>query len=131
MGWADSYSITDSTSASQSWARSSIGTDAVRYVNDTARAAGIEEYFELRRSRFSKGTGASAVPGGRWNFFHSVRTLATESVPTTVSFTFSAPDSVINVVATARTRWKNSKLILVTLGDSDAEIDQSTAGRVI
>jgi len=131
MSWIDSYTIADSAPVNQTWSRVSIEKDKSRYVNDTARAAGTEEYFELRRSTFSKGSGSAMVSGIRWNFFFSTRVIATESVPTTMSFTFSAPDSVVNVPATARTRFKNAKLVLIDLTNSDAEVDQATAGRVV
>jgi hypothetical protein len=131
MGWADSYTIADSATVNQSWVRTSIEKDVVRYVNDTARAAGTEEYFELRRSSTTKGAGAAAVKSGRWNFFFSTRVIATETVPSTFSTTVTFPESVSNVVATARTRFKNGKLVLVALSDTDAEVDLATAARVV
>jgi len=131
MAWATQYIIANAALVNQTWNRTKIGDDYAKYVNDTARASGIEEFFELKRQNYTKGTGTSKISGGRWNFKFSTRTIATEVEPMTFSCTVSLTDTLAGAVTTARAHIKDARLVLVDLTNTDPEIDDVSGTRVM
>lgn len=133
MAWAAQYVVADGnvTPVNQTWNRTVISEDHVVYVNDTARASGTLETMEFRRSPFTKGTGLTAIKGSRWNAKLSSRILASETEPLTMSFTLSVTDSLANSLTAARIRFKTLRNVVNGLMDTDAEVDDVTATRMI
>lgn len=131
MAWGAQYVYNNTAAVPQTWNRVSIGADGVKYVNDTARALGIDQFFEFKRSNWSKQNGTTKVPGARWNVKFSSRVIATELEPFTLSYTVSITDTLASAVTTARTLLKDIRLIMNALQDADSEIDDTTATRLL
>lgn len=131
VAWLASYSINNKAAVAQTWNRTIIGTDYVKYVNDTARALGIEQFLELRRSTSNNGSGVSLVKGARWNAKTSTRIIATETIPNTSSYTIFLTDSLANAVTTARARLQDDMLVFIALTDTNGEVDDVSGTRVL
>lgn len=133
MGWADTYTIADGNASpvNQIYNRVKISDNYVKYVNDTARALGIEEFFEFRRSDIVTGSGLTAVKSQRWNCKWSSRVLATETIPFVISWTETISDALSIAVASALIRFKSGRNVINSMSDSDTKIGFQTASRVL
>jgi hypothetical protein len=126
-----SYSIANAATVNQTWNRVSTSPGYAKYVNDTARAAGIEETMEFRSTeRFPKKSSPTVTTDlGKWNVKLSTRVIATELEPVISNYSIQLPVALSNVTATARSRAKDHRLVIVAVSDTDAEIDDITAFR--
>lgn len=131
MAWAASYTINNKAAVPQTWNRTVIEHDYVKYVNDTARALGTEQIMEFRRSSANNGSGVGLVKGSRWNAKISTRIVASEVYPNTSSYTISLTDTLANAVTTARARLQDDMLVFIALTDTNAEVDDVSATRVL
>lgn len=133
MAWAVTYTIADgnATPVNQVYNRTVIRDNYVKYVNDTARGNGIDEFFEMKRASTKKGVGASQVGLQRWNVKWSSRIIASETEPMTLSFTMQLTDSLSAAVAATRIRLKSARNVVNSLTDTDAKLDDVTASRVL
>lgn len=133
MAWPQSFVINDAGGIPQTWNRSSAVKDYSIYVNDTARAAGIEATMEFRatpKKPLKKVPGSTVtIASGSWNVKLSSRVVATEIEPVTVSFTVGLSHSLSTTVVIARTRIRELYNVLLDISNADAEMDMISAFR--
>jgi len=133
MSYPSQLIIANGAAVNQTWNRDSIEKGVARYINDTARSAGIDEKLWIRASdNLARKSVAAALPTmlGKWNL-KITSLLSTETEPVTSNFTHEITKSLSAVPASARSRVKDHRAVYVALSDTDAEVDDITAFRTI
>jgi len=131
MGFAAQYTINNAAAAPQTWNRVAVAPGYAKYVNDTARASSIEEIFELRSTEniSKKSSPTVTTLQGKWAFRFSSKILASEAEPVIFTAALTMTNSLAAALTTARSRYKDARLVYVALTDTDGEIDDATGMR--
>jgi len=128
--WSAQFTQADSAAVNQTWTRVQLNPDTVKYVNDTARAAGIAESFTLRSKSFTKTVGTTPVPMVQINFRYEKK-ISTDTEPFVSNFTLAIPKSLSDAVTTSRVRFKDLMALLNGVSNVDAEVDDWMAARIV